>query len=151
MEQVTFWWNGRTARERIMLAILAAVLALAVGWYGVIAPLGAWAGAAETRRAEAAHALARAEAAAAALAARKPAAPGALARAVDASAQAAGVAIARRREDADGRLTVWIDGVEPRLLMQWLMLLRQGHGVGVAAMTASKGEAGLQVQVSLQG
>lgn len=53
------WLDGRSARERRMLAIMAVALGLFVLWFAIVAPTLAWkAGAAERRdRAEADHAI----------------------------------------------------------------------------------------------
>ena len=58
------WWDGRTAREHVMLGVLGGVLVLVLAWFLIFAPLLAWkAGAAD--RLDAAvqtHALASAAA-----------------------------------------------------------------------------------------
>ena len=42
------WWDGRTAREHVMLGALGGVLALVLAWFLILAPLLAWkAGAAD--------------------------------------------------------------------------------------------------------
>ena len=42
------WWDGRTAREHVMLGVLSGVLALVLAWFLILAPLLAWkAGAAD--------------------------------------------------------------------------------------------------------
>ena len=58
------WWDGRTAREHVMLGVLGGVLALLLAWFLILAPLLAWkAGAADRLDAAArTHALASAAA-----------------------------------------------------------------------------------------
>jgi len=38
-ESFRHWWNGRAPRERLLLAIMLALLAVVVGWLGVVRPL----------------------------------------------------------------------------------------------------------------
>lgn len=146
------WWLGRSVRERWMLAALGVVLAGVFGWYGVLTPLRWGADAAADRRARAAAALALTADFERAGGERRAPASGSLAAIVDASAAAAGVTIDRRREDAGGRLTVWIGAIDPKTLMQWIVNLRRGHAVGVVAMQATKVDgAALEVEISFSG
>ena len=62
LDPVIAWWEGRTRRERILLGIMAGLLAAVIAWYGVIAPIGAWRADAADRRAEASAALQSVEA-----------------------------------------------------------------------------------------
>ena len=67
------------------------------------------------------------------------------------AAAASGIVIERRREEGDGRLTVWITAVQPRILMQWISGLRTGHGVSVVGMSAAKADASsLTVEVTFE-
>ncbi|HYG25315.1 MAG TPA: type II secretion system protein GspM [Caulobacteraceae bacterium] len=147
------WWAGRTVREQWMLRGLAAVLAAVVAWYGVLTPLQAWRAAAAERRQEAARELAEVNAGIQALRQSKPSAAGGqdVSAVVESSAASAGIVISRRREAEDARLTVWIDAVPSRTLMQWLLLLRQSHGVAVSELAASTTEGGLQAEVTFAG
>jgi len=38
-ESLKHWWNGRAPRERLLLAIMLALLAAVAGWLGVLRPL----------------------------------------------------------------------------------------------------------------
>jgi general secretion pathway protein M len=145
------WWGVRSPRERWMLGGLAVVLTGVVGWYGVVAPAGTLADWASARRTEAASDLAMVETAARAPAGpvAAPAAGKSLAAVVTDAAGPAGVQVERHREDAGGRVTVWVSAVEPRVLMQWITALRTGQGVAVVGMTATKADAAaLEVEVS---
>lgn len=146
------WWFARSERERWLLAAMAAMLALVMVWYGVVAPLRWASDAAVDRRERAGSGLALTANLAPGPAGKRSTSPQTLAQIVDASAAASGIAIDRRREDADGRLTVWIGAVEPKTLMQWIVNLRKGHGVAVVALTASKVDASsLEVELSFTG
>jgi len=140
------WWLGRTPRERWMLRGLVVALAVFIGWYGVASPAIAVRKAAADHRAEAARTLARIEAA---KQTSDPAAPDNLVTLVAGSASASGLVIDRHREDASGAVTVWLDEVEPRRLMGWILKLRRDHGVGVRALAVSRGDAGLRAEVTL--
>ena len=146
------WWLARSRRERWMLAGLGLILAALVAWYGLLTPLRWAAGEAADRRARAVANLALTEDLAPAPGGRRPAPSRPLAEVVDASAAASGIMIDRRREEADGRLTVWIGAVDPKTLMQWIVNLRKGHGVAVAALTATKADAAhLEVEIAFVG
>ena len=58
------WWDGRTAREHVMLGVVGGVLALVLAWFLILAPLLAWKAGASDRLAAAVqtHALASAAA-----------------------------------------------------------------------------------------
>lgn len=147
------FWAQRTGRERLMLQGLAVVLGGLLLWYGVLTPLNAARGWARAERQAAAADLAAVNALArvgTAGSAAQPAGRG-LAGVVDVAAAASGIVIERRREEGDGRLTVWITAVQPRILMQWISGLRTGHGVSVVGMSAAKADAGsLTVEVSFE-
>lgn len=145
-------WSRRSARERLMLQGLGLVLGGLLFWYGLLSPLNAardWARAgrvAAMADLAAVNALARAPADGA----RRPAGRE-LAGLIDVAAAASGIVIERRREDGDGRLTVWIAAVQPRILMQWINGLRTAHGVSVTGFSAAKADAGaLAVEVSFE-
>lgn len=149
--QAQAWWLGRSDRERLMLGGLGIVLAALIGWYGVVAPLSRASAALHAQRQEAEADLALASAAAGRTAGRPSTESSrSLAAIVDASTAAVGIAIERRREDADGGLTVWIASVEPGLLMQWILALRTGQGVAVSALAVSRADASsLEVEIAL--
>lgn len=149
MEQARAWWFARSVRERWMLSGLGLILVLVVFWYGLLTPLRGAAEAAADRRARAATALAMTEDLVRQNAGARPGSNRSLSELVDATATAAGVAIDRRREDAGGRLTVWVGAVEPASLMQWILALRKTHGVAVTAFAATKADAAsLGVEIS---
>ena len=145
-------WRQRSPREQVMLAVMAIALIAVLGWFGVVEPLGR---AVESSRDKAAQAGARL---AGIEAIGRAAGPGLtagssepLAAIVDASAQAAAVTIDRRREEPDGRLTVWLTSVEPGVMMGWLTSLAQAHGVAVTDVTASRLDGGLlEAQITLE-
>lgn len=145
-------WAQRTSRERLMLQGLGIVLGGLLLWYGVLMPLSTARDWARAERQAAAADLAAINALARTGAARatEPGGRG-LAGVVDVAAAASGIVIERRREEGDGRLTVWITAVQPRILMQWISGLRTAHGVSVVGLSADKADASsLTVEVSFE-
>lgn len=142
-------WDARSHREQIMLAIMALAILLFVGWYAVLVPLNGAVDASETRLTKAGEQFAQLDAAA--RSGGLPVTSGQpLQAVVDASAAAAGLTIERRREEADGRLTVWLAGADPGLMMGWLTSLARAQGIAVSEMTASRTDGGLlEVQITL--
>ena len=142
-------WDARSRREQIMLAVMAAALLLTVGWFAVLKPLDGAVKGSQTRLQKAAERFAQLDGAA--RAGGLPVTSGQpLNAVVDASAAAAGLTIDRRREEADGRLTLWLTRTDPGLMMTWLTGLARSQGVAVTEMTASRTDGGLlEVQVTL--
>ena len=146
------FWAQRTSRERLMLQGLAIVLGGVLFWYGVLTPLNTARDWAREERLAAAADLAAVKTLARAGTARAAQPDGrGLAGVVDTAAAASGITIERRREEGDGRLTVWITAVQPRILMQWIDGLRTTHGVSVVGLTADKADdRSLTVEVSFE-
>lgn len=142
IEAARQWWSARSGREQVMLAAMGAAIAAMVGWYGVVVPLRS--GAEET-----AERLGRAQSQLAQLRAATPArAPAAKADAdaqslVEAAAAKAGVTIARRRQDAGQRFTIWISAIDGRQLLPWVAGLEREGGLAVSNFTASRLDGGL--------
>jgi type II secretory pathway component PulM len=125
-----------------MLGGLAVLLTGFILWFGLVAPLGRLAAAAEERRAEAAAALIQTRSLAAAVSLATGAAPADPANVVRRSAAAAGLHIAREQSAADGRFSVWLDGVPSTSLFTWLASFQAGRGLSVETFEAHRGEAG---------
>lgn len=156
LDPVIAWWEGRTRRERILLGIMAGLLAAVIAWYGVIAPIGAWRADAADRRAEASAALQSVEADLARLNAAATDAPAGTGEPIEPllirTAEAAGVNIDRQQPEADGAQTVWLQAVPSQTVFGWIAQLEQDHGVSVSNITALKSPtgSGLDVQVSFR-
>jgi general secretion pathway protein M len=150
------WWASRTPRERVMLIVMACLLAVVLVWYGLIQPLRNGAAAAGQARSESARRLDEAVAAGRRIetlqarfgAARSPQALEAL---VVESAAQDGVTLDRLQ--ADGAiLTVWADAADPKTFLAWLARLQSQSGVGVTNFTAIPGAGGrVQMQAALAG
>lgn len=143
IEAARQWWGGRSGRERVMLAAMGACLLAVVGWYGVVAPLRGAAQDGGERIAKAELDLARLQAAARS-GTVKAVKDGAEAQSlVEAAAAKAGVPIARRRQDAGDRFTIWISAIDGRLLLPWVAALEREGGLIVDGFTASRLDGGL--------
>lgn len=133
------WWLSRSPRERVMLSVMSLVVLAVVGWYGVAAPLMELSKASRERVELASTQLARLRT----LAGSRPAAPaapgaGTAQTLVEAAAGKTGVSIARRRQDANGRFTIWVSTIDARALLPWLASLEREGGVTVTDFTASR-------------
>lgn len=150
------WWEGRTRRERILLGLMAVLLAAVIAWYGVIAPIGAWKTDAAERRVEAASDLQSVEADIVRLNAAASQAPAGTGEPIEPllirTAQTAGLSIDRQQAEADGAQTVWLQSAPSQVVFGWIAELEQVHGVTVANITALKSPtgSGLDVQVSFR-
>lgn len=136
------WWASRTPRERGLLSIMTAMLVVIIGWYGVASPLARLA---EDARARLEHVnQQQALLAAAAMSAPQRVATQESAQAiVEASAAKAGITIARRRQDAQGRFTVWVTAIDARQLLPWTVGLERSGSITVVEFTASRLDGGL--------
>jgi len=136
------WWTSRTSRERWLLSILAAILAVIVGCYGVVLPLSRLAadGRARLERVGQQQALL---AVAASSAPKRVKTQESVQAQVEASAEKAGIAIARRRQDAQGNFTIWVAAIDARQLLPWTVALDRGGNVAVVEFTASRLDGGL--------
>jgi general secretion pathway protein M len=139
------WWDGRTAREHVMLGVLGGVLALVLAWFLILAPLLAWkAGAAD--RLDAAvqtHALASAAAGIdpSGGVARIPADIEAL---LTNSAADAGVAVQVTAEG--GGVSFAVESAETARLFGWVAALERA-GLTIASLSVlENADATLQAQ-----
>ena len=148
------WFNARSLREKRLILLMLALLALTVVWYGVIRPLGDALSSERQRHADAVVRLGETQAAVDAIreVTRQRARPltGRLADTIRARATEAGFAVAGLDEDGPGRVRVGIAGARPAALVAWLARL-EGAGVLVDAATLTdKGDRTVSVQLSLR-
>ena len=114
---MTAWWETRSLRERRLLAIMFALLAIVLAWLAVVRPLADALEAARLRHAAAVVALAGARAARPAAA---PAAAGPADSIVAETAAAAGFAGARIARLGPARAGVAVDSARPQALFGWI-------------------------------
>lgn len=147
-------WAARSPRERVLLAVMCALIAALVLWYGLASPLLRGAEDARREREAAAERLARVEAGATLvrrLAASAPTRPAAEVEmlVVDSAAQS-GLRVDRRRTESDG-VTVWLDAATAPALFAWMDGL-QTRQVAVRSFAASRGASGtVQAEVRFAG
>ena len=139
------WWDGRTAREHMMLGVLGGVLALVLAWFLILAPLLAWKADAADRldAAVETHALASAAAGidTAGGVARTPADIEAL---LTESAAEAGVAVQVTAEG--GGATFTVESAETARLFGWIAALERA-GLTIDSLSVlENADATLQAQ-----
>lgn len=151
-------WAERTAREQILLACAAALIAMILAWYAVLAPVMSWRASAERdflRAVERYEVMAEGAAryralSAGAAQAQRSGAP--LRTVIGRTANARGVAISRVQPLDDGRLGVWLDTVEADILMAWLSELAADEGVRVDRVSLDReGDGVVRAQLLLAG
>lgn len=147
------WWQARERRERVMLAVMFAMLGGFALWYGMVTPMR-WLGDAARRHYDrAAITLVSTQADLRDIARLKQASPTPptgeqLVARVLGAADRAGVAISRQHSADDGALTVGIDSTEAAPLLTWLDNLRREHGISPRSVDIGKRNGRLQVEVS---
>jgi general secretion pathway protein M len=136
---VSGWFMARSVRERVLIAVMLALLAVVIGWLGIARPLVGALARAEARHAEAVRLAGRVEARAALLArldrAARPAgsgtaAPADLATRIGAAAEAAGFAGATVTPQGTTRAALIIPAARPAAIFAWIAAL-DGEGVVV--------------------
>jgi general secretion pathway protein M len=131
------WWRERSARERTLLLLMAALAVLVLGWLLVVRPLSDALDTAKTRHAAAAVALGEARARAAQGGGPRGATAASLP--VDAliarTSSEAGFTGARIASQGPARASVAIDAARPQALCAWLVRLEQS-GVVVESLRA---------------
>ena len=145
MKAARVWWDGRTAREHVMLGVLGGVLALVVAWFLILAPLLAWKVGAADRLDAAVQTHALASAAAGIDTA------GGVARSSDDiealltdSAAEAGVAVQVSQDGAETTFTV--ESAETARLFGWVAALERA-GLTIASLSVlENADATLQAQ-----
>ncbi len=151
-------WAERTAREQILLAGAAGLVALILAWYVVLSPAMTWRAEAERdfiRAAEDFEVMVDGTARYRALIAtadevQRAGAP--LRTVIGRTASASGVAISRVQPLDDGRLGVWLDTVEADALMAWLSDLAREEGVRVDRVSLDReGDGVVRAQLLLAG
>jgi general secretion pathway protein M len=138
------WFEGRTPREKVLLAMMAAGLLGVLLWLAVFRPLAQASVGAERRFEQAAREATAVQAATARLknlprtvqAAADPA------RAVSETAAAEGLSLSRVEPDPTGGVQVAVNGVAPMRLFPWLAQLQTAHGVTPRHLTVIKDEQG---------
>lgn len=147
------WWTSRSPREQTLLAVMAALAAVVLLWFAVLAPLLAAQASAERHllQARADEAVVRAAAAEIerlSQAAPAPTRSGTLEAVLNSTAQTAGLTVVRVEPAPEGLQAV-VTG-PAQALTPWLLHLQQDQGAQVRHLTLLKGEANqLQADMTL--
>lgn len=118
------WFDGRALREKRLILVMLALLALTLVWYGVIRPVGDALSSARGRHADAVIRLGETQARVEAIRDidrhRPPPLTGSFADGVRARAADAGFALASLDQDGPDRVRVSIQSARPAALIPWL-------------------------------
>jgi general secretion pathway protein M len=152
--QATSWFNGRSLREKRLLLVMGALLAVTLVWYGVLRPIGDALSSERARHAAAVIRMGETQARVDAIRqiGRRRPMPlvGTLADTVRARAADAGFAIDTLTEQAPGRVQVGLAGARPAALVPWLARLEAGGILVDAATLTDKGDRTVGVQMTLK-
>jgi general secretion pathway protein M len=145
MKAARVWWDGRTAREHVMLAVLGGVLALVLGWFLILAPLLTWKAAAAERLDAAVQTHALASAAAGVDTSRSAARTAVdIETLITDSATEAGVAVQVSQDG--GGTTFAVESAETARLFGWIGALERA-GLTIASLSVlENADATLQAQ-----
>jgi general secretion pathway protein M len=148
------WFQTRSLREKRLILVMLAILALTVIWLGLLRPLSDALSSERQRHADAVVQLGETQARVEALRqiGRLRAAPltGTLADTVRARAADAGFAVATLDEDGPGRVRVGIAGARPAALVPWLARLEAGGILVDTATLTDKGDRTVGVNLTLK-
>ncbi len=152
------YWNSLTARERLMLSLMAALVGLVVLWLVIVRPLSA---ARDEAAREYATATALYESVATSAAemralhregrdAKLKTGGEPLRVTVAVAARTAGVSISRIQPGEDGTLTIWADDVSAAALYRWLEALANERQITPAKVSVQKAGSGQQLRAQIQ-
>jgi general secretion pathway protein M len=133
-------WLARSRRERWLLGVMLALVALVLVWLAILRPLSDMLSAARQRHGEAVAALAEARSQAAAIAALERNRPAPYAAPIDsavaAAAAEAGFQLSGLQPEGSGRVSLAIGAAKPQALFGWVERL-EAQGYIVQSLTAT--------------
>jgi general secretion pathway protein M len=133
-------WLARTERERWLLGVMLALVALVLAWLLILRPLGDMLSAARQRHGEAVAALAEARSQAAAIGGLEKNRPATTTEPIDtavaAAASAAGFQLSGLQPEGPGRVSLAIAAARPQALFGWIGQM-EAQGFIVESLTAS--------------
>lgn len=144
------WWASKTPRERVLLGILGALLALVAGWLVIVRPLSDMLDAARTRHGAAALALGQAKARASAPGGGAVAATGPVDSLAARTAAEAGFPGARVASHGPGRATVSLDAARPQALFGWVAEMERRGLVVQRLRAVANADRTLSAEIILQ-
>lgn len=138
MASITPWWNQRSGREQLLLALAAALLAALLGWALILRPLADARTAAQAEARLAQAQLAQARALAAAIRARPTPPAGPVHELIGRRLAEAGLSPSRLEAQGPGQALVDIAAINGRLLIGWAAALEQRDGLVVDELEATR-------------
>ena len=148
------WFHGRSLREKRLLVVMFALLAITLIWLALLRPLSDALSDARLLHADAVVRLGESQARVEALRVigRLRAAPltGTLADSVRFRAAEAGFAVATLEEDGPGRVRVGIAGARPAAVLPWLARLEASGILVDAATLTDKGDRSVGANLTLR-
>lgn len=138
MALITPWWQDRSPRERVLVAVMLALLAALAGWLLLLRPLAAARLAAQADAVAAQARLADATTLAAAIKARPAATQAPVLDVLNRRLAAAGLQAARLEAQGAGQAVLEIAAINGRLLTGWAAALEQSDGLVIDELTASR-------------
>lgn len=140
---VRTWFNALSSREKILISVLALLLASFIGFYGVFKPFVGAMNTAELRYQEAVERKGRIEVksslfdkAGEGSEKKEKSASGSIQAIISLSAGEAGFATSAINAQSDGSITMTVDSAKPTALFRWIALLEQ-RGIMVSEMSAN--------------
>lgn len=138
MAMVSPWWAQRTGRERWLIGVMLALLAVLLFWLLLVRPLAAARTAAQADAGIAAARLAQGQALAAAIKARPAANPAAVIDVLNRRLADAGLQAARLEAQGPGQAVLEIAAINGRLLIGWTTALEQRDGLVIEQLEATR-------------
>ncbi|WP_353216184.1 type II secretion system protein GspM [Sandarakinorhabdus sp.] len=132
------WWNDRTPRERLLLSVMLAALAVLLVWLAVLRPLAEARAAAQAEAVAAAGRRAQAQALVAAIAARPAAGAAPVLDVLTRRLAEAGLQASRVEAQGPGQAVAEIAAVNGRLLLGWASGLETRDGLVIEQLEAAR-------------
>ncbi len=148
------WWTGRTPRQRILLMVLAALVAAMIAWLGIWRPVNSFLDTARTAQGEALDRLSRTQAM---VAEAKRVGKGEAGAALDVgavinqSAIEAGFTLAKNEQRQPGAFAIAISAAKSRALFIWLGGLERQGIVAQSATIRANGDGTVSFDAVLKG
>lgn len=132
------WWNDRTPRERVLLIIMAVLLAALLLWLAVLRPLAAARSQAITDASAAVSRRAQAQGIVAAIRARPAASSAAVLDTLNRRLAEGGLQASRLEPQGPGQAEVEIAAINGRLLLGWASGLEARDGLVIETLEATR-------------
>ncbi len=155
MSALRTWFAGRALREKRLILVMLALLAITIVWAGVIRPVRDGLSSARERHADAVirlgQTLNEVEAVKSAQRAGIQPLSGALADTVRAKADEAGFALATLDQDGPDRVKISIANARPGALLGWIAGLEQAGILVESTSLTPNGDQTVAAQMTLRG